>query len=180
MKTTKVHISEVKENPDNPRVIKNEKFKKLVQSIKDFPEMLNIRPIVVDKDMFVLGGNMRLRACKEVGIQELNIIKATSLTKEQQKEFMIKDNSSFGEWDWDTLGNVWDTNKLQDWGMDVWSPNLDDFNPEINPETYYKEMTDEEYEKKKLEIDNRNYEKTREFIECICPKCFHEFNIDKQ
>jgi DNA modification methylase len=113
-----VKISEVKVNPNNPRLIKDDKFKKLVQSVKDFPEMLKIRPIVVNKEMIILGGNMRFKACKEAGLKEIPIIK-TDLTEEQQKEFLIKDNVSGGEWDWDILANEWNTNDLQDWGLDL-------------------------------------------------------------
>ena len=114
-----VKITEVKANPNNPRTIKDEKFKKLVESIKGFPEMLSLRPIVVNDDMVVLGGNMRLKACKEAGLKEVPIIKASELTDEQQKEFIIKDNVGFGDWDWDTLSNEWDVEQLQDWGLDV-------------------------------------------------------------
>jgi len=113
-----VKISEVKVNPNNPRLIKDDKFKKLVQSVKDFPEMLNIRPIVVNKDMIILGGNMRFKACKEAGLKEVPII-ITDLTEEQQKEFLIKDNVSGGEWDWDILANEWDADDLKDWGLDL-------------------------------------------------------------
>jgi ParB-like chromosome segregation protein Spo0J len=81
--------------------------------------MLELRPIVVNKDMIVLGGNMRLKACEEAGIEQVPIIFADNLTEEQQKEFIIKDNSSFGEWDWDLLANEWDTEQLIDWGMDL-------------------------------------------------------------
>ena len=119
MKTEKVKISQVKTNPNNPRLIKDDKFKKLVRSIKEFPEMLEIRPIVVDKDNIVLGGNMRLRACKEAGLKEIDIVKADQLTKEQQREFIIKDNVGFGEWDWDDLANEWEVEKLEDWGLDL-------------------------------------------------------------
>lgn len=113
----KVKISEVKLNPNNPRLIKDDKFKKLVQSIQDFPEMLEIRPIVVNKDMIILGGNMRYKACKEAGLKEVPIIIA-DLSEEQQREFLIKDNTSGGEWDWDMLANEWDVEKLDDWGLD--------------------------------------------------------------
>jgi site-specific DNA-methyltransferase (adenine-specific) len=113
-----VKISEVKVNPNNPRLIKDDKFKKLVQSVKDFPEMLNIRPIVVNKDMIILGGNMRYKACKEAGLKEIPII-ITDLTEEQQKEFLIKDNVSGGEWDWDILANEWNADDLKDWGLDL-------------------------------------------------------------
>jgi ParB-like chromosome segregation protein Spo0J len=119
MKTETVKISEVKSNPNNPRIIKDDKFKKLVESVKTFPEMLNIRPIVVNSDMVVLGGNMRLRACKEAGLKEIPIIKADTLTPEQQSEFIIKDNVSGGEWDWDMLANEWNAEELDAWGLDV-------------------------------------------------------------
>ena len=111
-------INNVKLNPNNPRIIKDDKFKKLVQSIKDFPEMLNIRPIVVNKDMIILGGNMRYKACKEAGLKEIPII-VTDLTEAQQREFLIKDNTSGGEWDWEVLKNEWDTEELDEWGLDI-------------------------------------------------------------
>lgn len=117
-KTEIVPISKIKLNPDNPRIIKDDKFEKLVQSIKDFPEMLNIRPIVVNDDIMILGGNMRLEACKIAGKKEAPIIKASDLTKEQQKEFIIKDNVAFGVWDWDILANEWDDKELINWGLD--------------------------------------------------------------
>jgi len=119
MKTEKVKIGKIKNNPNNPRLIKDDKFKKLVKSIKEFPEMLEIRPIVVDKDNIVLGGNMRLRACQEAGLKEVHIIQADKLTEKQQREFIIKDNIGFGEWDWDDLANEWDTEELEDWGLDL-------------------------------------------------------------
>lgn len=114
VKTTDIHANE-----NNPRILKDDKFKKLVQSIKDFPEMLEIRPIVVNNDMMVLGGNMRLKAIQEIGLKEIPIIKAENLTEEQQREFLIKDNVGFGEWDWDALANDWDADELKDWGMDL-------------------------------------------------------------
>lgn len=117
---TTVKLSEVIPNPNNPRQIKDDKFKKLVESIKNFPEMLSLRPIVVNDNMVVLGGNMRLKACKEAGLKEVPIIKASELTDEQQKEFIIKDNLGFGEWDWDQLANEWDVEQLTEWGLDVW------------------------------------------------------------
>ena len=118
-KVQTVKISEIKINPNNPRLIKDDKFKKLVQSIKDFPEMLDIRPIVVNKDMIILGGNMRLKACKEAGLKVVPIIIADNLTEEQQREFLIKDNVSGGEWDWNLLANEWDSEELNAWGLDV-------------------------------------------------------------
>ena len=115
-----VKTKDIIANENNPRVIKDDKFKKLVKSIKEFPQMLNLRPIVVNDDMVVLGGNMRLKAVQEVGLKEVPIIKASDLTEEQQKEFIIKDNVGFGEWDWDILANEWEADKLADWGLDVW------------------------------------------------------------
>ena len=125
MDIIKVKISEVKTNPNNPRVLKDNKFKKLVESIKSFPKMLEIRPIVVNNDMVVLGGNMSLKACKEAGLKEVHIIKAEDLTENEQREFVIKDNVSFGEWDWDSLANNFEPLDLNDWGLDVWQPEED-------------------------------------------------------
>jgi DNA modification methylase len=114
-----VPISSVIPNKTNPRFIKDDKFKKLTQSIKDFPQMLELRPIVVDSEMVVLGGNMRLKACQAAGLVEVPIIVAENLTHEQRQEFIIKDNVGFGEWDWDILANEWDMQDLQDWGLDL-------------------------------------------------------------
>jgi len=118
-----VKISEVKPNPKNPRIIKDGKFQKLVKSIQEFPDMLNKRPLVVftdvDNKYVVLGGNMRLKACKEIGLKEIPIIVADEWTEEQKNEFLIKDNVGFGEWDWDSLANEWDVEKLDDWGLDL-------------------------------------------------------------
>jgi hypothetical protein len=119
MKIEKVKLSEIKPNPKNPRLIKDDKFKKLVKSIKDFPQMLEIRPIVVDENNIILGGNMRFKALKEAGYSEVSIIRANDLTEDQKDEFIVKDNVGFGEWDWDILANEWDENKLNDWGLDL-------------------------------------------------------------
>ena len=126
-----VKISAIKANSKNPRVIKDDKFKKLVQSIKEFPDMLNKRPLIcftdVDGKYVVLGGNMRLKAAIEVGLKELPILLADDWTQEQKDEFLIKDNVGFGEWNWDDLANEWDAEKLTDWGLDVWQsePDID-------------------------------------------------------
>lgn len=119
MKTEKVKISEIKPNPNNPRLIKDDKFAKLVKSVKDFPEMLTIRPIVVNSDMIILGGNMRYKACKEAGLKEVYIIKANELTEEQQREFLIKDNVSGGEWNFEMLANEWNVEELDAWGVEL-------------------------------------------------------------
>ncbi len=124
MKTEKIAINKIKLNPNNPRLIKDDKFAKLVQSIKDFPEMLEIRPIVVNDDMIILGGNMRFKACKEAGLKEVSIIKVSGLSAEKQREFLIKDNVSGGEWDWQLL-QEWDSLELESWGLDVIGFDLD-------------------------------------------------------
>lgn len=114
-----VKIKEVKPNPNNPRLIKDDKFKKLVKSIQEFPEMLKLRPIVVNDEMVVLGGNMRLKACKEAGLKEIPILKASNFSEKQQREFIVKDNVGFGEWDWDLIANEWDEEEVEDWGLDI-------------------------------------------------------------
>ena len=136
------NINELKNNEANPRTITDGKFEKLVQSLKDFPEMLKLRPIVVDEDMTVLGGNMRLKACKEAGIKKVHVTVAQGLTEDQKKEFIIKDNSSFGEWDWDLLTDEWDTVKLNEWGLELESPvEVEDFS-EKNSEIDIDEIED--------------------------------------
>jgi hypothetical protein len=126
-----VKIEAIKANSKNPRVIKDNKFRKLVQSIREFPDMLNKRPLIcftdVDKKYVVLGGNMRLKAAQEIGLKEMPIILADDWTQEQKDEFLIKDNVGFGEWNWDDLANEWDAEKLTDWGLDVWQsePDID-------------------------------------------------------
>jgi DNA modification methylase len=115
----KIKVSEIRPNPNNPRVIKDDKFKKLLKSITDFPQMLELRPIVVNDDMIVLGGNMRLKALEHLGIEETYIIKAKDLTDKQEQEFIIKDNVGYGEWDWDQLANEWDVEDLDEWGLDL-------------------------------------------------------------
>jgi site-specific DNA-methyltransferase (adenine-specific) len=129
MKAELINISELTVNPNNPRIIKDEKFDKLVQSIKEFPEMLKYRPIVVDENNVILGGNMRFKACKAAKLKQVHVIKASELTEAQKREFIIKDNVSGGEWDWAMLQTEWDTEQLDAWGLDV-----PDFEPEQNLE----------------------------------------------
>lgn len=119
MNVKKVKLSEIKNNPNNPRILKDDKFAKLVKSIQEFPKMLEIRPIVVNSDMIVLGGNMRLKACKEAGLKEVSIVLADDLTEDEQKQFIIKDNVGFGDWDWEMLANEWEADLLEEWGLDV-------------------------------------------------------------
>ena len=154
MKIEKVKVSAIKSNPNNPRLIKDDKFHKLVKSIKEFPQMLELRPIVVNDEMVILGGNMRHKACIEAGLKEVTIVKASELTEEQQKEFIIKDNVGFGEWDWDILANEWDAESLEEWGLTI--PNFENIdysnkNEEIDIDSLDTEMiiklkyTEEEY-----------------------------------
>jgi len=124
-----IKINKVKSNPNNPRIIKNDKFLKLVKSIQEFPEMLKLRPIVVDEDMVVLGGNMRLKASKAAGLTDVWVEVAKGLSEEKKKEFIVKDNVGFGEWEWDMLANEWDSVELAEWGLDVWE-NTDDVKEE--------------------------------------------------
>lgn len=122
-------VSQIKANPSNPRIIKDDKFKKLVESLRSFPEMMDKRPMVcvtdVDGKLFPLGGNMRLRAIQELGMKDISdtwITLADDWTEEKRKEFTIKDNVGFGEWDWDTIANEWDAEQVDEWGLDVWQP----------------------------------------------------------
>jgi ParB-like chromosome segregation protein Spo0J len=117
----RVPITSIRENPSNPRKLDRAKFEKLVQSIRDFPEMLDKRPIIV-ADGIILGGNMRHKAAIQAGMNDIPIIDASDWTEEQRQQFIIKDNVSFGEWDWDTLANEWDPVDLELWGLDVWQP----------------------------------------------------------
>jgi hypothetical protein len=163
-----VKINQVKGNPSNPRIIKNDKFKKLVKSIQEFPEMLKLRPIVVDEDMMVLGGNMRLKASKDAGLKEVWIEVAEGFTEEQKKEFIVKDNVGFGEWEWDMLGNEWDSVQLADWGLDVWE-NQDDAIVE-DDDTYTRKIVAPTYEpknEKPVITDLINQYKTNELISKI-------------
>lgn len=112
-------ITQIKPNPNNPRICKDHKFKQLVQSIQAFPQMLELRPIVIDENNMVLGGNMRLKACIEAGLTDVPVIHANNLTQEQKKEFIIKDNLGYGEWDFDLLANEWELQQLDDWGLDI-------------------------------------------------------------
>ena len=118
-----MNVKDIKPNPNNPRLIKDNKFKQLVKSIQDFPQMLELRPIVIDENNMVLGGNMRLKACIEAGLQDVPVKQAKDLTEEQKKEFIIKDNVAFGEHDWNELANDWDVDLLTEWGLDI--PNFD-------------------------------------------------------
>ena len=126
----KVDIRSINENKGNPRYIRDNNFKKLVKSIKEFPEMLEKRPIIVDESMVVLGGNMRLKAAKAAGLFEVFIIVAEGWSEQQKQEFIIKDNVGFGDWDWDILANEWDVKELNDWGLHL--PEFNTIDTEID------------------------------------------------
>jgi hypothetical protein len=162
-----VKISEIKPNPNNPRVIKDDKFKKLVASIREFPKMLELRPIVVNADMVVLGGNMRLKALKELGLKEAPIIKIDDLTEDQQKEFIIKDNVGFGEWDWEQLANEWDSELLTEWGLDVWQQPVEVDYSLLDEEDLSEELSDMADGVKKaiqIEFEPDHYEEASEIV----------------
>ena len=160
-----IKLSSIKPNPNNPRIIRNEKFEKLKRSIEEFPEMMELRPIVVDETNTIIGGNMRFRALQELGKKEVPnnwIKKASELTEDQKKRFVITDNASFGEWEWEAIKSDWDLDFVADWGVDVpefeSEINYGNKNQEINPDDFEDEMiiklkyTAEDYEKVKTEL----------------------------
>ena len=163
----KIKLYKIKGNPKNPRIIKDDKFKKLVKSIKEFPEMLEKRPIVVDENLMVLGGNMRLRASKDAGLKDVWIDIAEGWTQEQKDEFIVKDNVNFGDWEWDMLANEWDSVELAEWGLDVWE-NEDDVKEE--EEMLSKNIKAPAYDPKNetpSEAEVFNADKTKELIQKI-------------
>jgi len=157
----KVNIAEIKPNDENPRFITDAKFKKLVKSIKEFPEMLETRPLVVDENMIVLGGNMRLKALKSAGVFEVPIKQVIGWTKEQKDEFIIKDNLGYGEWDWDIIANDWDGQKLKDWGMDL---------PNFNINDEIEDLSNNLSESFKIEIDLENEEEQQKLYNELIEK----------
>ena len=166
-----VNINEVKPNPKNPRQIKDDKFKKLVKSIQEFPDMLNKRPLIVFTDVdgkyCVLGGNMRLKALNELKYDTVPIVLADEWTEEQKAEFLIKDNVGFGEWDWDQLANEWDAEKLDDWGLDV-PTYIDDIDYSIldgeDLEDQLNAMTDGVKKAIQIEFEAEHYEEAYELV----------------
>jgi hypothetical protein len=136
-----MRIQDIKPNPENPRIIKDHKFKQLVESIKSFPQMLELRPIVIDENNVVLGGNMRLKACIEAGLTDVSVVQAKDLTDLQKKEFIVKDNVGYGEWDWDDLANNWDEQLLTEWGLDIPNFQTDTF-ADLNKELSLDDVTD--------------------------------------
>jgi len=167
MEIISVKLSEIKSNPNNPRIIKDDKFRKLVNSIQEFPKMLEIRPIVVNSDMIVLGGNMRLKACKEAGLKEVPVIFADDLTEDEQKQFIIKDNVGFGEWDWDMLANEWEPELLNEWGLEVpnWGETPDyDILDDDEANGQLEDMTSGVKKAIQIEFDLEHYEEAFELV----------------
>ena len=155
-------INKLKVNPNNPRLIKDARFKKLVQSISDFPKMMELRPIIIDDNNIILGGNMRYNALKELKYKDVPdewIKRANELTEDEKKEFIIKDNVGFGENVWDMLANEWDAEILEGWGLDI--PNFEDYSDknkeididELDPNMVIKlTYSDNEYEQVKDQL----------------------------
>lgn len=178
-----IKLESIKINPSNPRYISKEKIEKLKNSIQDFEKMMSLRPIIIDENNMILGGNMRFRALQELGYKEIPaewVKQATDLTAEEKQEFIIKDNVGFGAWDWDILASEWDTNSLQEWGMDISIPSFDEnsFTPNYSPNASYDEVSEEDLEHAKGEVDSISAP-TRKTIDIICPHCAHEFEINK-
>ena len=148
----KIDINKKKPNEENPRLINEEKFNKLVKSIKDFPEMLEKRPLVVDEDYVVLGGNMRLKALEKAGVKSVWIDMAEGWSEEKKQEFIIKDNVSFGAWDWDILANEWDNNKINEWGLDFL------FDKDINLDNFFEDKEEEIDKKNKIILEYNEIE----------------------
>lgn len=154
------NITDIKANPKNPRVIKDDKFAKLVQSLKDFPQMLEKRPLVcftdTDGKLVVLGGNMRLKAAKEIGLKELPVVLADDWTEEQKQQFLIKDNVGFGEWNWEELQSDWDVQQLGEWGLDILNFNTEKDYSDKNKELDLNDFEDQKYTIK-LEFTEDDY-----------------------
>lgn len=137
-----IQLSEIKPNPDNPRAVKKKQLKALQKSLSDFPEMMQLRPIVVDEDGVILGGNMRYQALLANGATETEVEAVSGLTPEQKREFVIKDNVAFGDWDWDKLANEFDAEQLNAWGLDV-KDLTDGFKALSEIEAPFKELSEE-------------------------------------
>ncbi len=173
-------ITDIRLNPNNPRQIKDDSYKKLIESIKDFPKMMELRPIIVDKDGVILGGNMRYRALLELKYTDIpdNWVKrANDLSEEEKRKFIIKDNVEFGNWDFDALSADYEIKDLLDWGLTEQDLQLNDFSPNLNPSFGDDDVTKEEIEKKAKELADQMIKERRK-LELICPKCGHEFIVD--
>lgn len=165
-----MNIKEIKSNPNNPRIIKDEKFAKLKKSIQEFPKMMELRPMVVNSENIVLGGNMRLKALKELGYTDIPnewVKRADELTEDETRRFIIADNVGFGEHDWEMLANEWDNEELADWGLDVWQPETDvDYSilDEEDLSSELSDMTDGVKKAIQIEFEAEHYEEAYELV----------------
>jgi hypothetical protein len=166
-----IKLTTIKSNPNNPRVIRDEKFKKLVKSIEEFPKMMALRPMVVNEEMVVLGGNMRLKALKELGYKEVPndwVKSAKDLTEDEIRRFIIADNVGFGEHDWEMLANEWDVEELTDWGLDIPNFNAADIDYSIlDDESIDSQLDDMANGVKKaiqIEFEAEHYEEASELV----------------
>ena len=165
-----IKITEIKTNPNNPRLIKDEKFAKLVKSINEFPKMMELRPLVVNADNVILGGNMRFKALKELGYTNIPkewVKRADELTEDETRRFIIADNVGFGEHDWDLLANDWDSQELNDWGLDVWQPEADvDYSilDEEDLSSELSDMTDGVKKAIQIEFEAEHYEEAQQLV----------------
>jgi hypothetical protein len=166
-----IKLTTIKSNPNNPRVIRDEKFKKLVKSIEEFPKMMALRPMVVNEDMVVLGGNMRLKALKELGYKEVPndwVKSAKDLTEDEIRRFIIADNVGFGEHDWEMLANEWDVEELTDWGLDIPNFNAADIDYSIlddeNIDSHLDDMADGVKKAIQIEFEAEHYEEATELV----------------
>jgi hypothetical protein len=166
-----IKLTTIKSNPNNPRVIRDEKFKKLVKSIEEFPKMMALRPMVVNEDMVVLGGNMRLKALKELGYKEVPndwVKSAKDLTEDEIRRFIIADNVGFGEHDWEMLANEWNVEELTDWGLDIPNFNTADIDYSIlddeNIDNHLDDMADGVKKAIQIEFEAEHYEEASELV----------------
>lgn len=171
MKTELIKITEVFPNDENPRFISEAKFLQMVKSLKDFPEMASVRPLIINENNLVLGGNMRLKAMQEAGWKEVPCIKV-AWSEEKQREFILKDNVSYGEWDWQILSSSWEKEILEEFGLDF---PASDYNPNLTPTFNDSEVTAEDIEKQKNKMGMGDAIASK--IDVICPECGHEFHI---
>lgn len=160
-------LSEIKTNPNNPRIIKDDRFKKLVNSIKEFPKMMELRPIIIDSNNMVLGGNMRLKALKEAGYKEIPdewVKSAETLTEDEKKRFIIADNVGFGEHDWEMLKSEWDVEELESWGLDVPDMNGVDLSDEYGEEFSLKDGDKEPFQQMTFTLADEQAEQIKNAI----------------
>lgn len=170
-------ISKLKQNPENPRTISEADLKRLVKSVESFQEMLKVRPIVVNTDLMILGGNMRYLACKELGIEKVPV-HIVDWDEEKQKDFIIRDNLHFSAWDYELLADEWNKEDLKDWGVDIKiGDESEDFEPEFNPDIEDVEVTDKDIKEAEERVKKEPKKKEDNLLECECPECNKSFKF---